>query len=1785
MRMKKVWKHKIFSRKVKKRVTALSMAVILLCTSVGQMAPQASAAKVDTGAVAKVSNKGMDLEKEKYGILSVAGRKAVSSLRAYGKHVVADTLTSVAAEIDEATGTDTASKTASWIRTYVMGDTMFGLKAKINEIADKVNQILDICNQMVIQLDRIESEIINATSVTDALLANSNIADAKSRLESEWTKATIPAGVEAAGNVQNVLDDFKVYVKTAKMYKNNDVDEKGDPVTEEAVKKAEDAYVRSMWNNIYCNGSGPQQETYQMYLSSYVSSVYYSTFEGMVKQLNKEGKDFTYTDYAAQYAYESMGFTSDQYDFIMNCMDRQLMEICYLALMWQDFIGRSSEYLEDNPDIKDNYQYMIDQELSDFGNRMGKFADAIYDRLNRPIYFNPTTSNVSVKLSQYLTNRDEQSMNFLGDYEDITPEKMQRNGFDYTYTYGDEKNNDFTAYDRLVASHLDIKSQAYRLAYKPVPYDWTGIQMGVLKSNGTVDTFFAGMSNDIVAEGNPNNMDRFDSFFDTNFYVANGSIPYNYLQSKMELASWSHRYIVPHQKDDQKAWGDRKDDRDYEFTVSNMDKVQRPGQWQTEQLSVRYDWKAHEGHIDYIPVFMLAVPKEKRESQDENWFDYTPTMVVRQSSEFADSSKKILYTEQGKPGDTFTLSIPKEIKEKDANGNVRVKVPVSVSMKTRRIYTNDSLVDIVDIGKGEIENVTNTSETNILDYNALQTLSAFSEDISPKNQDKIEIDLPVPYFPIVIYDVEYDYPVGDVENVEAICSNGSDQVSVAFDVPENAAVAKVYISSDPDFIVDAMEKTVDLTKVTGTTCKVTYDLEPNMVGKKIYVMVEGQDTRSYRQTKNPFTYYGTSAATNYNAPDVWYDNSDLGYYYPSEAKEAEKLIPRKYADYTLSGGSVTAAAYPVVLSPAEIDEVSVLSLQGDVRVTLANKVDGMDDYEVQYYEVQFSQEKDNFKEGSTIISKIMDKKLTATYRIPTAKHYFVRARAVAKNPEGDVLYGEWSSEYARVSTEVEFVNIEDIQVLDPPNAVSVTAAEFDASSEGYRFVAFSENVPVDKIRTYFTTETVNIDQQYKKDVKYVEIDKNGDLTQVFSELEFIKWYFFVQSYTLDESGKRHYSDVEDGFSDTVINLRPHVKVDEVELISEEEVTVSCLDDYTSTSWKAQVIDPSDKSKIYDEKTVSVDTESVTLVVPRKHDVEIRVSSWRDDPDTGKKIEGAYDSSDSSGYQPYDSQLADLSMHAGISFFNVVGDGEIRVELDNISPYTTNFKYELYRSMVAPNNLVDSTTTTSTSATFTGLTETEYVVIVTPYLIHSDGKHSGTRDDGDSSRSEVYYKAPGLGSTMLLYSDVFTDTVSLFVSASSEGQKNHPSKIIIQMDETKSFKNPTEGVAFYRPDSIWKNITSEYSFFNGTITGKMSGDHFLRVCSVWQDPNTGKEIYSSWSMPKAIYLNRIPKFDTFMDWILEHAKPVESTNVTVTDDIAGTYVFSEAISSLLEPDVEIAGASVAGVEMLNSKQHKLTAGADQSDEVQVLKYKVNLPESIEAKMEFDGLTVLLTTDKAGSHVVAREYLKGREVTVIKQNNGEYLDKNKRYYIWISPFNFGDDEETVVLNGGFAGPFITLNGVDGGDDQKKPDTGKKDPGSSNGEKNNQKTTSGLDVGKKATAGSGSTKAVYKATGKDTVTYLKAKVKKSAKTVTVPATVKINGKKYKVTKIAKSAFKGYKKLTTVVVKPTSLKKNSVKECFKGTSVKTVKVPKKQYKKYKKFFTKKVTKSKVKVTVKKSK
>ena len=84
------------------------------------------------------------------------------------------------------------------------------------------------------------------------------------------------------------------------------------------------------------------------------------------------------------------------------------------------------------------------------------------------------------------------------------------------------------------------------------------------------------------------------------------------------------------------------------------------------------------------------------------------------------------------------------------------------------------------------------------------------------------------------------------------------------------------------------------------------------------------------------------------------------------------------------------------------------------------------------------------------------------------------------------------------------------------------------------------------------------------------------------------------------------------------------------------------------------------------------------------------------------------------------------------------------------------------------------------------------------------------------------------------------------------------------------------------------------------------------------------------------------------------------------------------------------------------------------------------------------------------------------------------------------------------------------------------------------------------------------------------VKGLVKKNAKSVIIPKTVKFEGKSYKITSIEKKAFAGAKKLKKITVKSVTIKKIGKKAFYKVNSAVKIKVPAKKLKTYKKLIVK---------------
>ena len=187
-------------------------------------------------------------------------------------------------------------------------------------------------------------------------------------------------------------------------------------------------------------------------------------------------------------------------------------------------------------------------------------------------------------------------------------------------------------------------------------------------------------------------------------------------------------------------------------------------------------------------------------------------------------------------------------------------------------------------------------------------------------------------------------------------------------------------------------------------------------------------------------------------------------------------------------------------------------------------------------------------------------------------------------------------------------------------------------------------------------------------------------------------------------------------------------------------------------------------------------------------------------------------------------------------------------------------------------------------------------------------------------------------------------------------------------------------------------------------------------------------------------------------------------------------------------------------------------------------------------------------------------------------------------------YGSSSSSSSSSGGSGGAVVRRSSSSDDDDDDDDD---------------DSSSSSFSSGAVRTSGSGSGKADYKKAGTNSVKYVESAVSANSKSAKVPATVKIGGKTYAVTSIGANAFKGYSKLTSMkigrnvkrigagafngctnlkalTINSKNIQAKNIKGAFKGSAVKTVYVPASKVQAYKNVFTKAVTGSKGKISVK---
>ena len=298
-----------------------------------------------------------------------------------------------------------------------------------SNISFKLSEISAMCQTLINEVDTLNTQNKEIMSAVQELGLQTEYNAMNTAYQNQVTNVIDKYGFT------NAVKAYEDYVEAVSRYKECETEE-----SKMSAEEAKKAFVTAV-------AGGDLEDAYTNYrvggvndLKASVDSCFYNCLADLsallVSSDTLAGSRFV--DKSAQLAYKMYPFSSMQYDFVMNSVKKQLLEITKIMLMYQEFVGLRAEYFKgiDDGSIKISKTYSeaeLDEIYSESAENLFSILKVTEDRVlewvNSKIYI--TANGCWLYLSEYLTS------------EDAGPElltiKNYRNSVDYDFYLKESK--------------------------------------------------------------------------------------------------------------------------------------------------------------------------------------------------------------------------------------------------------------------------------------------------------------------------------------------------------------------------------------------------------------------------------------------------------------------------------------------------------------------------------------------------------------------------------------------------------------------------------------------------------------------------------------------------------------------------------------------------------------------------------------------------------------------------------------------------------------------------------------------------------------------------------------------------------------------------------------------------------------------------------------------------------------------------------------------------------------------------------------------------------------------------------------------------------------------------------------------------------------------------------------------------------------------------------------------------------------------------------------------------
>lgn len=362
-------------------------------------------------------------------------------------------------KIAYATGDDDFKKIANGINKMVCGG---------NNMAQTLTEIKVLCNEILKEVNLVDQHLKDYNSKIENSLAQNVYQSAQANMVERWNQDV--TAYENENNVGNALKAYMAYMEMAQNYMDGEA-------TLAQVQECEDDLYEQFLNVYTSKGHGfgimtEEEIKDTIFSDETIDNAFSVAIRSMINSLSNKAN---YIDAAGRFAYVSLPFSCDQYEYVKASIERQFLEIITLEMMYEEFMAQRGDYFEEKYPDDQNYWDSYARWKKSLKNLNDDVAKAMDARMDQKIVLNDTIGNqISMSLDEFVKSADQTVVTMKN-------EEFRENFTDYKQLL--DPNNDYESFDHVLKdfkSNNQVTSTYMKYQRVAVPVQGTsGEQAGI----------------------------------------------------------------------------------------------------------------------------------------------------------------------------------------------------------------------------------------------------------------------------------------------------------------------------------------------------------------------------------------------------------------------------------------------------------------------------------------------------------------------------------------------------------------------------------------------------------------------------------------------------------------------------------------------------------------------------------------------------------------------------------------------------------------------------------------------------------------------------------------------------------------------------------------------------------------------------------------------------------------------------------------------------------------------------------------------------------------------------------------------------------------------------------------------------------------------------------------------------------------------------------------------------------------------------------------------------------